>query len=252
MAGISNFFYKYFVYPYNSGYFEYNLVNTFFYGIFAFFGIYIIYKLLETKKTKLDKKFVLNLLPYLIIASLIRALVDHNQLSKNFFTVSPGIYFSVASLFIIGLLFGKLKFLGISSLSILILSNINLFLSIVQDKLNYLILIIVIMTITYLFTAFYSDYNFIEKFALLSQFFDGINTAFIINMFGGVEKHVIPSFIMDKFGAFSFPIVKLLAMILIINILRKDTTKFEKLILIAIGSLGLAQGLRNLFSLIFI
>ena len=107
-----NFLNEYFISPFNAIY-EYNLINTTTYALFAFLGIYLIYYFLEHKKIKIDIEFIKNLIPYIIFGALLRSYVDKNLIAKTFFTVSPGLYLTLTSLFLIGLLFGKIKELGI-------------------------------------------------------------------------------------------------------------------------------------------
>ena len=91
----------------------------------------------------------------------------------------------------------------------------------------------------------------ISNYALTAQLFDAINTSFVLLFFGGFEKHVIPRAIIEMFGTpLAFIPAKLLVVIPIIYYLNKDRTNLSKLILIAIFVLGLAQGLRNLITVL--
>ncbi len=76
----------YFINPFNAVY-EYNIVNTLTYAILAFVGLFLIYKLLVSKKVDIDSNLAYILIPYLIFAALVRAYVDNNLIQKTFFSV---------------------------------------------------------------------------------------------------------------------------------------------------------------------
>lgn len=243
-----NFINKYFAAPFNSVY-EYNLVNTVTYGVMAFLGIYLFNYFIIQKKVEVDNKFVLNLIPYILLGSLIRSYVDKGIINKVFFTVSPGLYLTVSSLFLIGILFGKLKEIGIVSLiAFFIVYGLNF--SINSYFIFILILMIISTKIIFRLTQ-HLKFSNISKYALISQLFDAINTSFILLFFGGFEKHVIPRTIIEIFGTpLAFIPAKLMVIIPIIYYLNKEKNNLSKLILIAIFVLGLAQGLRNLITVL--
>lgn len=249
MDGISNFISQYFILPYTRGFNEYNIVNTLTYAIFALLGVYLIFKILEHKKIKINRDFIFNLLPYLILVSLIRSFVDKGFIDKSFLTISPGIYLSISSLFLVGILFGKTRFLGITSLiffSIYYLSNIYL----TKFSIFYTTFLIIFMFLIYKFINNNFRLNGLENFAILGQLFDGINTSILVKYFLLTEKHVLPSYIMSNLGSFSFPLLKVAIVVFAINMFRKNKSEFNNVVLAAIGSLGLSQGLRNLISFI--
>jgi uncharacterized membrane protein len=239
---------KYFILPFN-GIYEYNLVNTITYGLFAFLGIYFIKYFIKHKKIKLDIIFVRNLVPYIIFGALMRSYVDKGLIEKTFFTVSPGLYLTLASLFMIGLLFGKLKELGL-----LLLISFLLIYGISFSIKSYLIFILVLTIFaSKLLLSWTKSLNFskISNYALTAQLFDALNTGFILLFFGGFEKHVIPRAVIDFFGTpLAFIPAKLIIIIPVIYYLNGDKSKLSKLIIISIFVLGLAQGLRNLINVL--
>ncbi len=80
------------------------------------------------------------------------------------------------------------------------------------------------------------------------------SSSFILHLFGGFEKHVLPRFIIEKTGTpFSFIPLKIAILLPILYYLNKSKEKeFSKLILIAAFALGFAQGLRNLINVLLI
>ncbi len=238
----------YFISPFSSVY-EYNLVNTITYGLLAFLGIYLINYFIQHKKLKLDIKFVRQLIPYILFGALMRSYVDKGIIEKGFFTVSPGLYLTIASLFLIGILFGKANELGILSLvAFLIIYGINFS---INPYLIFILLLMIISTKLMLYLTRNSKFDKISNYALTAQLFDAINTSFVLLFFGGFEKHVIPRAIIEMFGTpLAFIPAKLLVVVPVIYYLNKDKGGLSKLVLIAIFVLGLAQGLRNLITVL--
>jgi len=127
------------------------------------------------------------------------------------------------------------------------------------QNISYLIFIVAILSffiILSIYIAKKTNQNWLLKktnlAAYSAQAFDAINTAFLLTFFGGFEKHVLPRYIIEKTGTpFSFIPLKLLIIVPILYFLAKDKeNNLSKLIIIAIFVLGLAQGLRNLISVI--
>ena len=243
-----NFLNEYFISPFNAIY-EYNLINTTTYALFAFLGIYLIYYFLEHKKIKIDIEFIKNLVPYIIFGALLRSYVDKNLIAKTFFTVSPGLYLTLTSLFLIGLLFGKIKELGIVSLiSFIIIYGINFS---INSYLIFILLISILLLKLLLHLIKELKFDKLSKYALAAQLFDATNTGFILLFFGGFEKHVIPRSIIEYFGnPLVFIPAKLAIVIPIIYYLNKDKTNLSKLILVSVFVLGMSQGLRNLINVL--
>ena len=232
----------YFINPFNAVY-EYNIVNTLTYAILAFVGLFLIYKLLVSKKVDIDSNLAYILIPYLIFAALVRAYVDNNLIQKTFFSVSPGIYL-VRFVGVLSAIYVPIKY-GFPQL----------------QNLSYLIFISATMLATVWLSIKLAKKlkqkwfnNKLTIFAYSGQVFDAINTSFILYLFGGFEKHVLPRFVIEKTGTpFSFIPLKLIIILPILYYLNKTKEKeFAKLILIAAFALGFAQGLRNLISILVV
>src|SRR3989344_9647340 len=94
---------KYFLNPIyqNEGY---NLVNTITYGLIALAALYVIYKVFQRLKFKIDFNFLLAAVPFVVLGSSLRAFVDHGFYKITFWTVAPGIYIIIAAVFLVILL----------------------------------------------------------------------------------------------------------------------------------------------------
>lgn len=247
---------NYFIEPFSATY-EYNIINTLTYALFAFGGLFLLYKLLIKKKIAINQKLAYMIIPYLIFAAIVRAYVDNGLIQKTFFSVSPGLYLLTTAIFIVGIILNKSIFTGVISV---LYVPIKYGLPHVQN-LRYLIFIISIV-----FVAIWLSIKLAKKLkqkwfnnkltilAFSGQLFDAINTSFILHLFGGFEKHVLPRFIIEKTGTpFSFIPLKLAILLPILYYLNKSKEKeFAKLILIATFALGFTQGLRNLINVFLI
>ena len=241
---------KYFIEPFNATY-EYNVVNTLAYALLAFGGLYIIYKIFQKRNIKINSALAIDLIPYIFLGALARAYVDVNLISKTFLSVSPGIYLTITAIFLVGLFLRRPRLIGALAL---IFIPVRYGLPPIQ-KLNYLLSIIFILIAgvwlsILLAKKLKQDWfkNKLTLFAYTGQLFDAVNTALILSLFGGFEKHVLPRFVIEQTGTpFSFIPLKLAIVVPILYFLNKSEEKeFSKLILIAIFVLGFAQGLRNL------
>tara|TARA_Y100000034_G_scaffold67949_1_gene81981 strand:- start:2188 stop:2946 length:759 start_codon:yes stop_codon:yes gene_type:complete len=245
---------QYFIKPFNST-IEYNIVNTLVYAILAFMGIVLIYKLLDRQKVEINAKLAISLIPYILLGALIRAYVDHNLIPKNLLTASPGIYLSIAAVFVAGLLLRRVILVGIAGLIItLILFGIP---SIMNAWYLLAITLVTLATIGIsIFIAKKLNQKwFNQKLTLLAysgQLFDALNTSFILQLFGGFEKHVIPRAVIRSVGTpFAFIPLKLIVVIPILYLLSKSKEdKFARLILVSAFVLGFAQGIRNLTNIL--
>lgn len=245
---------KYFIEPFNSVY-EYNVVNTLTYALIAFAGLYLIHKLFQKKKIKVNAMLAIDLIPYILLGATMRAYVDTNLIPKTFFSVSPGIYLTITTIFLIGLLVNAPRLLGTLALIFIPLKY-----GLPQEiqNLNYLpIILFTLIASVWISTVIAKKVwkesprwfdNRLTLFAYTGQLFDAINTALILSMFGGFEKHILPRFVIEQTGTpFSFIPLKILIIVPILYFLNKSEEKeFSKLILLAIFVLGFAQGIRNL------
>jgi uncharacterized membrane protein len=274
MSEIVDLLKYYFITPYHadSGY---NLVNTTVYAVIALLALYIVYQILKYYKIKIDLKFFIAVLPFILIGSTIRALVDSDILPYTTYTVSPGIYLTVAILFFTSFAvaynlpkkFKKVKYPPTSTTAVIGLLTYFLILLITFNKIHltnafgFFIITTVFLTtsaVTYLALKTLKWKWGTQKTAFLaiaSHLLDASTTFIIVDFFGGWEKHPLPRFLADSIGtaATQFPLklLVLLPITYLINTELKDKN-LKNFLLIAIATLGLAEGLRNLISLIII
>lgn len=198
--------------------------KTLIYGVILILGVLLIFKMLKKLKFKIDGKFSLAIFPFVIFGGVLRVLRDLGILT-SFLFATPYIYFLVAfiTIFILLLSLFLEKKLGISYTKIVFLTGFILFsLAIVNIPL-YLTRAIYVLTFFFPFLVFigllrWSKQN---KAVTLIQTFDGITTFVSINFFGYSEQHVLPNFLIQTFGAFTFPLLKIVAIIFTLILIDK-------------------------------
>jgi uncharacterized membrane protein len=245
---------KYFIEPFNATY-EYNVVNTLVYALIAFGGLYLIHKLFQKRNIKINSALAIDLIPYIFLGALTRAYVDIDLIPKTFLSVSPGIYLTITAIFLIGLFLRRPRIIGTLALIFIPLKY-----GVPQlQNLNYLPKIIFILIATVWLSIILAKKlkqtwfnNKLTIFAYAGQLFDAVNTALILSLFGGFEKHVLPRFVIEQTGSpFSFIPLKVGIVIPILYVLNKSKEdEFSNLIVLAIFVLGFAQGLRNLIGVL--
>ncbi|NOZ76190.1 MAG: DUF63 family protein [Euryarchaeota archaeon] len=89
-----DFFREYFIDPIYQGT-GYNAVNTVVYGLLLGLGIMAGEALVERLKVRIDRDFLAGVFPYLVLASVLRSLVDASVLPRTAFLITPGIFFTI-------------------------------------------------------------------------------------------------------------------------------------------------------------
>ena len=85
----------------------YNALNTIVYGLVLSLAVYWCYALLRKLHIEADWKFIMALLPYIILGGTMRALEDARLFRPpvSYFFIAPVIYLTLASLVVLGLFF---------------------------------------------------------------------------------------------------------------------------------------------------
>ncbi len=94
---ILDFISRYFIQPIYNGE-GYNIYNTVVYGLVLGVGIILVEKLLIKLRIKVDFRFFIALLPFLIFASTSRSLVDASIFPRTALLITPGIFITTAFL----------------------------------------------------------------------------------------------------------------------------------------------------------
>lgn len=278
-----DFFQQYFVDPILQGT-GYNIYNTAVYAIILVVAVLATYKLLKKMKIAVDDKFVIGVLPYIILGGLLRALEDAAAISVWFKT--PLIYIVIFAVAFVALFASKIieilsvkrrgraigyhkLWSGFGFLLVIIgLTQVAVrspfaLLAMISLTAFWAMLLIFVKKITErnlekaskiraaiarLFTQ--------ENTSLLSvHMFDATTTFVALSYFPYFEQHVLPSFFIAIFGPAVMFVLKFVVVAAVLYVLDKEMHKEterekRKFIKLVILILGLAPGLRNFFRLV--
>ena len=271
---MQQFIEKYFLNPILN-YEGYNIINTGTYAIIAAVAIFLITKIIERKKIKLDQTFYYGVIAFVLFGSIFRVMVDatdanrlqvngllstHKIFEYSILTVSPTIYILVALLFFLTYYFElKLKqrfftfFVGLICAFfcflnlIFILKNLIIAILILTISISFYLLALKITKIK----------NFFVGFIIFSHLLDGASTWIAIDLapvfdpalkYG--EQHVVPRLIgqFSPFGYFGFFLIKFLFALVIAKMLdQEQESELKKILTCALIVIGLAPGIRDFF-----
>ncbi|MCS3901032.1 DUF63 family protein [Methanococcus voltae] len=256
---IDNFIYEHYIYPIEAGT-GYNLVQEFTYGILLFVMVYLFYKIAQKFQIEIDEKFAKVTIVYIILITLMRALVDAGVIERLFFTVTPGIVILIGayyllSLIISGALLKKKYYIG--SIVMAVIPILYFLYEFVQRivHIEALTLVALILAISYILAIFIltkikkSKIEKLDKYTIFSQLVDASATSVGIAIYGYWEQHPVPRFFMDLMGPYVMIPLKLIVVVLVLELFNREVENknLRNILKIAVLSLGLAPGLRNLF-----
>src|SRR5271157_1570137 len=226
----------------------YNIVNTLVYAVIALFFAFIFFKILKREKVKIDDKFVLRVIPFIILGSAVRVLTDAtgappgipNQFLQNssalfglygyigglhiydysFLTATPGIYVFIGALTFLSIIFfNRIKRMDLLPVLavVLLLPQLILLLPLMKNW-PYFMLIVLLSLIGLLVGKLFLERMKVVKgvpqlLVILSHSLDGAASYVAINLFMGgtayFEQHVVGSALGTVFGTMlAFYVVK--------------------------------------------
>ena len=242
----------------------YTLPGTITYGLILILVALGTYKLLRKLNIKIDKKFFIGVLPFIIYGGWARALRDHmlGIYQSNLFC-SPPIYFFIFVVALASLLIGvfierKTKKFSYEKLMLivgLVLLIYNLSLTTIK---NFFTFSFVFLLSCFWFLIFTLISNLKPKLLsrinagiLASHLLDASASFTAINFFGYYEQHVVPTFLINIFGPLVMFPLKLIVVWLVLYLIdnSKEDLFFKRFLKIIILILGLALGIRNLLTI---
>lgn len=255
---ISEFFNNYFLKGW-SNYNSYNVFDTSLYAILAVVLAYFTYEFLKNK-IKFDVNFAISLIPFIVLASIVRVYADLGVYIRGFWTVTPGVWIIFLILIVLTSLLDY-KFKTKNKLKIIIPLIIIVFhlpyfkivnsMAIIYYLFFYLISIIPFILLSRKYKFFNNKLNMMVMFA---QLFDATSTFVNIDFFNYIEEHVVGGILtrwVDS-GIIMYPL-KLIVLLPILYYLDKQKNEEKNLInyiKVLIIVLGFGPGLRNFITLI--
>ncbi len=242
----------------------YNPVNTLTWAIILIVAVILLYRYLE-KRVEIDSRFVYANIPFILLGSSVRVVEDAGFLSPplSYIFMSPFIYiliFLIAfpSLVLSLKVFGREYYKAHSAVG-LVLSGAVITLLLVNLRIvNWWVLpaglaLAAIFAILYYLIVPQSMKNQLSVLTMFSHMLDGFETYFGITYLGYWELHVLPRFLIEKFGAISLPVVKLLVFLAILYLLDtgEESERLRNFVKFVLIVLGLAPGLRDGIRMVF-
>jgi uncharacterized membrane protein len=266
----------------------YNAVNTLIYAAIALGAAWLIYKGLKREKIKIDEKFVLSIIPYILLGSTARVITDAvdtgvmqlsagagNPLAQlvlnshiydySYLTVTPGIYV-VTGLLTLAAVFGFNRMRRPELLApvglVLWLSQLILLAPLLQFW-SFAVMALALAVAGGLAGSvvlrFLKMPSLVGSLVIFSHALDGAATFVVINVFGPAvgkpyfEQHVLSRLIGTVGDSmFTFFIVKVAVATLAMVVLEKESENKEEKLFIALLLLifGLAPGVRDLLRML--
>ncbi|MFO7791481.1 MAG: DUF63 family protein [Candidatus Saliniplasma sp.] len=156
----------------------YNLVNTFAYGVVISVALLGIYEIIQHYNIEVDKRFILSLIPWILLGGALRALEDAGLFRERIapFFISPIIYFALGISAILTMVLGcKLKDANVTNLkrAMVLLPPVVVFLSLRLEF--YAVMAAVMVTVLTIFYFIGIRYSWNDEKYLFSAY----GTAFL-------------------------------------------------------------------------
>ncbi len=263
MDSLWNFIKEYYVdsIVYKEGY---NPVNTLTWAIILIVAVVLIYKYLE-KRVEIDSKFVYANIPFIILGSSVRVVEDAGFLSPpvSYIFMSPFIYILIFLIafptLILSLKVFDRKYYVLYSAVGLMLSAIVLMLLLANLPIvNWWVMpaglgLAAIFALLFYIVVPKPMKNELSVVTMFAHMLDGFETYFGITYLGYWELHVLPRFLIDKFGAISLPVVKFLVFFVVLYLIDtgEESERLKNFVKFVLVVLGLAPGLRDGIRMVF-
>jgi uncharacterized membrane protein len=278
---ISDFLYKYYIDPIRYEQ-PYNAVETITYALILIAALYLIYRWFNSSDMKIDGRFVLATIPWIIFGGVLRVVQDTHMIQSDaqFLIVTPFIYFVIfAYAFGILLLSRYLSKQGIVDDYIRVYAGVGIFStfcvaliliawSTTHHGVDLSILAIILGMAVTATAIVWGFIRYILKWEyvgdplyvtlLFGQLLDASATSYGIDLHPGIhyiEQHVVGSFLIDwthtAFVMFPLKLVVLFPAIYFMQMFRKEANPaFWHLVLLAMIVVGFAPGVRDMVRMV--
>jgi len=244
----------------------YTTIGTLTYGLILVLAVLGTYKLLKRLKVKIDKKFLIGLLPFIIYGGWTRALRDHELgiYQSNLFC-SPPIYFFIFFIALASLLIGlavermiKKKKISYEKVMVAIGVCFLIYNATLARITNLFALSFVLMLVGFWSLIFWGIHKLKPKLLslenagiIVAHLFDASSTFTALTFFGYNEQHVLPTFLISIAGPWIMFPLKIIVVWLVLEVIdrSKEDVFFKRFLKIIILILGLPLGLRDFLTI---
>src|SRR3989344_6120732 len=219
----------------------YNAINTIVYAVILIASLFLVLRILKKTNVTLDTKLWYDLLPWVVLGGVLRALEDINFFaslgSLHFLFVTPLIYILLFVLVIACLMLSKATGKDITKDAGIVLLSLALVAVILNGR-NWLALTGTLLgSLAVFITVFMLVDHYKPKFlgfknyqCLYAHVLDATATfvavGYLTTQSGRfVEQHVLPSFLIDNIGAWVFIPIKIALVLLVLYYVDKDASK---------------------------
>jgi len=255
-----DFFQQYFIEPIETGT-GYNIFNTAVYAIILILSLFVLIKVLKRLGVKLDGGLWTDLLPWIVLAGILRALEDIAFFPHTWLLITPGIYLLIFAGAFASLLIQRyterpvVRYLGISFLTLFGL--VTLF-----NAKNWASLAFTLaLALACFLVTFYALKIFKIKIlkgknwqVLLAHTLDSSATFMALTYLcvGSsryFEQHVLPSVLLAGLGNWVFIPLKIAVVLLALWVIDRETDReWNWMLKFTILALGLGPGTRDLMT----
>lgn len=263
---------EFFVHPLVEGT-GYNAVNTATFAIILIAAAFLVYKLVKRLQIKIDKAFLIGVVPFIAMGGIFRAwedLLEATGAGRNFLLVSPLIYVTIFAIALALLLLSKLiekttrdkisyyklwfaagAVIDITALTQLRFANAFAFVAVMVITALWIVVFAVVKLGAAKKSGKLNTFLSAENmFIILVHLFDAATTFVALEYLGYFEQHVLPGFLIAALGAWAMFLLKIVVVPVVLYAFDremkepKDLEKrtFLKLVVLI---LGLGPGLRN-------
>src|SRR4030042_732788 len=232
----------------------YNFVNSLTYALLFVGAIYMFSIFLNRSRIRIDKRFAVAVIPYVVLGSFVRVLEDVH-IFTNYLLVTPMIWavfiFGVFFLLFISRLIER-KF-GVPYFKTMFLAAVLLIsvpVSLLLFKNLYGMLLVSAFFLPWIIASCLTKWSIQNKLVSLAHIFDATVSAVSISYFGFFEQYPIPRFL-SSVNPLLYITVKaavVVGFMILIDKFSKER-EFNNYLKLIIGILGLGPGLRNFIAL---
>jgi uncharacterized membrane protein len=239
----------------------FTLENTILLGVVLVVASYVVYRVIDFLKIKVDKHFFYGIFPWLILSVFVRVYEDAGIYPNTFFTKTPGIEILFVAIVLPVFFLAKYiekkkgfaywKTLAIAG-TIPVLFHLP-FIQVVNPKGAGLIFIFFAIAVGIIGAIRrFVKFDMLSMWAISSHMLDASATFVSLTFFGYYEQHIVPNVFIDiAGGAWIMYVLKIAVLVPVIYVINKYTEdkNLRNFLLIVITVLGLAPGLRDTFRL---
>lgn len=250
---MTDFIQQYFLEPIQTGS-GYNPVNTTVFAIALIIAVYVLIKVLKKMKIKTDEGLWYDLLPFVFLGGVLRALEDIHFLPNHWIFVTPGIYFLVFAIAFGSMLFSKYSGIRITrwvGILLLALSGAAALANVHRWPEFVMILGMSLGIVALAYFAFGRLKSKLLKGknwqVLFGHTLDACASFMAVGVVGGyTEQHVVPSAIFSVLPLWCFIPIKVFIILGALYVIDKETKKeWNWMLKFTILVLGLGPGTRD-------